>query len=75
MGKGASGARYGWGGGVKGVVTVRTGRLRMELIARHFVRQIKEVGRGYSPGVVGEATATPAPLGVSQLPITSGHTR
>jgi hypothetical protein len=49
----------GWG--AKGVVTVRTGRLRKELIARHFVRQIKEVGRGYSPSFVGEDAATPVP--------------
>jgi hypothetical protein len=47
--------------GAKGVVTVRTGRLRKELIARHFVRQIKEVGRGYSPSRVGEDAVTPVP--------------
>lgn len=60
----------GWGV-AKGAVIVRNGRLRKELIARHFVRQIKEVGRGYSPSLVGDATATPVPQGVSELLVTS----
>jgi hypothetical protein len=73
MGKEVSGTRYrtrGGGGGVKGPLTVRTGRLRMELIAKHFVRQIKEAGPGYGPGAVGEATTMPAQPAVSKLPAT-----
>jgi len=43
-------------------ITVRTGRLRKDLIATHFVLEIKEVGRGYNSSRVREATATSLPV-------------
>jgi len=44
--------------------------LRKELIANHFVEQIKEAGRGYGHGRGGETIAMPDPAATPALPAT-----